>query len=216
MQKIFDNNHAEIAPALSDGEESWYLPIFGVYHPKKPTQIRAVFDSSAKYDNTSLNDVLITGSYLINSLVGVLLRLRKDLVAITADIQQMFYCFVSIPAVATYRLRKAAQSGEETYGSDVLDFVNRTFYVDDGLMSLPTASETIDLMKRTQETLMKEGNLRLHKIASNNQDVMNAFSQDDIASHLKDIDLGVSEAPMQRSLGLYWNLQNDSFTYRVS
>ena len=26
----------------------WYLPHFGVYHPKKPTPIRVVFDSSAK------------------------------------------------------------------------------------------------------------------------------------------------------------------------
>lgn len=64
------------------------------YHPKKPTQIRVVFDSSAKYDNVSLNDVLMNGPDLINSLHGVLLRFRKDLVAITADIQQMFYCFV--------------------------------------------------------------------------------------------------------------------------
>lgn len=120
------------------------------------------------------------------------------------------------PAVATYGLRKAAQSGEEVYGSDVVNFVIRNFYVDDGLVSLPTASDAIDLMKRTQEALMEEGNLRLHKIASNSQDVMNAFSEDDKASHLKDIDLGVSEAPMQRSLGLYWNLQSDSFTYRTS
>ncbi|VDI42553.1 Hypothetical predicted protein [Mytilus galloprovincialis] len=111
------------------------------------------------------------------------------------------------PAVATYGLNKTAQSGKETYESDVLDLVNRNFYVDQGLMSLPIASESIDLMKRTQETLMKEGNLRLYQIATNNQDAMNAFSQDDIVSHLKDIDLGVSEAPMQRSLGLYWNLQ---------
>lgn len=36
----------------------------------------------------------MTGPDLINSLLGVLLRFRKDLVAITADIQQMFYCFV--------------------------------------------------------------------------------------------------------------------------
>lgn len=79
---------------MTDGEEAWYLPIFGVYHPKKPTQIRVVFDSSAKCDNVSLNDVLMTGPDLINSLLGVLLRFRKDLVAITADIQQMFYCFV--------------------------------------------------------------------------------------------------------------------------
>nr|XP_034339039.1 uncharacterized protein LOC117693077 [Crassostrea gigas] len=194
----------------------------------------------------------MTGPDMINTLLGVLLRFRKDLVAITADIQQMFYCFVvsekhrnflrffwyenndpekelveyrmrvhvfgnsPSPAVATYGLRKAAQSGEEVYGFDVVNFVIRNFYVDDGVVSLPTASDAIDLMKRTQESLMEEGNLRLHKIASNSQDVMNAFSEDDKASHLKDIDLGVSEAPMQRSLGLYWNLQSDSFTYRTS
>ena len=46
MQKVLDNNHAEIAPPLEEKEECWYLPIFGVYHPKKPNQIRVVFDSS--------------------------------------------------------------------------------------------------------------------------------------------------------------------------
>ena len=49
MQKIFDNNHAELAPMLSEGEEAWYLPTFGVYHTRKPGHIRVVFESSAQY-----------------------------------------------------------------------------------------------------------------------------------------------------------------------
>ena len=48
MEKIFENGHAEEAPPLKEEEERWYLPTFGVYHPKKPGQIRAVFDSSAQ------------------------------------------------------------------------------------------------------------------------------------------------------------------------
>ena len=32
----------------------WYLPHFGVYHPRKPDQIRVVFDSSAEYQGVSL------------------------------------------------------------------------------------------------------------------------------------------------------------------
>lgn len=36
MQKVFDHDQAELAPPLSEGEERWYLPIFGVYHPQKP------------------------------------------------------------------------------------------------------------------------------------------------------------------------------------
>ncbi|VDI05041.1 Hypothetical predicted protein [Mytilus galloprovincialis] len=48
MEKVLERKHAEIAPPLSQEEERWYLPIFGVYHPRKPDKIRAVFDSSAK------------------------------------------------------------------------------------------------------------------------------------------------------------------------
>lgn len=94
MQRILDNDHAELAPPLQDGQESWYLPSFGVYHPKKTGQIRVVFDSSAQFDGVSLNDVLLSGPDLNNSLLGVLIRFRKDPVAITADIQQMFHCFL--------------------------------------------------------------------------------------------------------------------------
>lgn len=50
MQKILDNEHAELAPYIPAGKERWYLPLFGVYHPRKPDQIRGVFDASAKYE----------------------------------------------------------------------------------------------------------------------------------------------------------------------
>lgn len=52
MSNILDKGFAEEVPPLPDTEECWYLPIFGVYHPKKPSQIHVVFDSSAQ---TSVN-----------------------------------------------------------------------------------------------------------------------------------------------------------------
>ncbi|XP_035985049.1 uncharacterized protein LOC118558666 [Fundulus heteroclitus] len=94
MQKMLDNQHAELAPPRSKDKEAWYLPIFGVYHPQKPGKIRVVFDSSAQFNGVSLNDILLSGPDLNNTLLGVLLRFRKEPVAITADIEQMFYCFV--------------------------------------------------------------------------------------------------------------------------
>ncbi|KAM6948701.1 importin-13-like [Aplochiton taeniatus] len=94
MKKMFDNRHAEVAPLLEENEECWYLPTFGVYHPQKPGSIRVVFDSSAKYFGTSLNGVLLSGPDLNNSLIGVLIRFRKEQVAVIADIQQMFHCFL--------------------------------------------------------------------------------------------------------------------------
>ena len=38
--------------------------------------------------------MLLTGPDLNNSILGVLLRFRKERVAILADIQQMFHCFL--------------------------------------------------------------------------------------------------------------------------
>lgn len=71
----------------------WYLPHFGVYHPKKPDQIRVVFDSSAEFQGVSLNKELLPGPDLMNSLVGVLFRFRKENIAIMCDIEQMFHTF---------------------------------------------------------------------------------------------------------------------------
>ena len=88
------SKHAELAPTLKTNEEHWYLPIFGVYHPKKPTKLRVVFDSSAKFNDVSLNDILLCGPDLTNNLMGVLLRFRKGQIAITADIEQMFFGFI--------------------------------------------------------------------------------------------------------------------------
>ncbi|KAL0168120.1 hypothetical protein M9458_036342, partial [Cirrhinus mrigala] len=93
MQNMIDREHAELAPVLQEGKECWYLPSFGIYHPKKPDQIRIVFDSSAQYEGISLNSVLLKGPDLNNNLLGILIRFRKEKIAVTADIQHMYYCF---------------------------------------------------------------------------------------------------------------------------
>lgn len=94
MEKIFENGHAEVTRPMKKEEERWYLPTFGVYHPKKPGPIHVVCDTSVKYDGVSLSDVLMTGPDLNNTLLGVLTHFRKESVAVTADIQQMFHCFL--------------------------------------------------------------------------------------------------------------------------
>ena len=245
MANIFSSGAAEEAPSISDGRECWYIPIFGVTHPKKPGKVRAVFDSSLVYQGCSLNDVLLSGPNLTNSLLGILLRFRKDRYAIAGDIQQMFYRFFvnddhrdflrfywyqnndpnlplveyrmtvhvfgnrPSPAVATYGLRRAVQGAD----LDVVQFVQRDFYVDDALTSRPSASETIDLMKRTQAVLASEGNIRLHKIVSNDKQVMDAFSAADLGKDMKDLSVGDDSMLLQHSLGLAWDLRSDSFVF---
>ncbi|XP_068238400.1 uncharacterized protein [Palaemon carinicauda] len=69
----------------------WYLPHHGVYNQRKPDEIRVVFDSSAKFSGISLNDQLLQGLDLTNSLIGVLTRFREHQVAFTCDVESMFY-----------------------------------------------------------------------------------------------------------------------------
>ena len=93
MENMLVKNHAELAPPVQEGQEIWYLPIFGVYHPQKPSKIRVVFDSSAKFKSVCLNDVLLKGPDLSNNLIGVLIKFRKEKFAAMADVDQMFFNF---------------------------------------------------------------------------------------------------------------------------
>ncbi|KAK3745741.1 hypothetical protein QZH41_006276 [Actinostola sp. cb2023] len=96
MQKNLDRGHASRVPVdqlTTTPGKVWYLPHFNVYHPRKPDQIRVVFDCSAVFDNESLNEHLLQGPDQLNSLIGVLTRFRKEEVAFTCDIEQMFHSF---------------------------------------------------------------------------------------------------------------------------
>ena len=69
----------------------WYLPHHPVFHPQKPDKVRVVFDCSAKHRGTSLNDQLLQGPDLTNTLVGVLTRFREESVALMSDVEAMFH-----------------------------------------------------------------------------------------------------------------------------
>ena len=64
-----------------------------MYHPEKPNQVRMVFDSSPQFNGVSLNDVLLSGPDLANSLLGVLMLFRIENIRIMTDIQQISLFF---------------------------------------------------------------------------------------------------------------------------
>ena len=74
----------------SSESKEWFLPHHPVLNPNKPGKVRIVMDAAAKHQGISLNDNLLIGPDLLNSLVGVLLRFREFPVAIAADIEAMF------------------------------------------------------------------------------------------------------------------------------
>ena len=94
MNEVFSRGDAEEAPVFAQNDRvKWYIPHHGVYHPKE-NKIRVVFDCSARFKGTSLNDHLLSGPDLTNNLTGVLCRFRRYPYAITCDVEKMFHQFV--------------------------------------------------------------------------------------------------------------------------
>ncbi len=100
------------------------------------------------------------------------------------------------PAVAIYGLRQAAKGAESELRADVGRLVERDFYMDDGLRSIPSAAVAIDLLKKTQAGLACS-NPKLHKSALNSKD---AFYFEEQASDRRNMDLGKVAVPVQRTL----------------
>ena len=92
IDDLLQKNYAQKVKVEDLGKlATWYLPHHPVFHPQKPDKVRVVFDCSAKYRETSLNDQLLQGPDLTNTLVGVLTRFRQEPVAFMSDIESMFY-----------------------------------------------------------------------------------------------------------------------------
>ncbi|XP_073667523.1 uncharacterized protein [Paramisgurnus dabryanus] len=251
MNETIARGDAEKVPAEeADMNPAWYIPHHGVYHPQKPEKIRVVFDCSAKFQGTSLNDHLLVGPELTNTLVGVLCRFRKGPVAIMCDVERMFHQFhvkeqdqdylrflwwekgdlesqpqiyrmkvhlfgaASSPGCANYGLKHIAAQGHGSFSETSIRFIERNFYVDDGLTSVSTADEAVKLIKEARE-LCSTGRLHLHKFVTNSQEVKASIPQEECAQSAVDHDLALGELHMERALGVKWCIRSDSFQFRI-
>ena len=249
MEEMMVKGDAEPAPKLPEGQTVWYIPHHGVYHPKKPEKLRVVFDCSARFHGVSLNDTLLTGPDLINSLLGVLCRFRKEAVAVICDIEKMFHQFfvppvlrnylrflwweggdlerepqeyqmavhlfgaASSPGCANFGLKYLARQHKDDYPS-ASAFIEKNFYVDDGLTSVPSIEEAKKLIVEAQE-LCRGGGLRLHKFNSNEREVLDSVDPSERAVTNEPLDLGLNATPTERALGIQWSLQHDTFSFNV-
>ena len=243
MNGFISRGEAELVPKadLESGEgSSWYLPHHGVIH-RKTNKLRCVFDCSSEYKGLSLNDTLLQGPDLNNSLLGVLMRFREKPVAVCCDIEKMYHRFYvtpefrdymrffwldsndeiqtyrmcvhifgarSSPSCAKYGLNRIAQEHGSSYPL-AQKFIQRNFYVDDGLCSVDNIDQAIQLLNDTK-SICSKGNLRVHKLLSNQTEVLEAFPQEDVNLDLtQDVQLLNTE----RALGMLWSLSSDSFRY---
>lgn len=254
IQDMVDKGYAERVStedlSRSDGAV-WYLPHHGVTNVNKPDKLRVVFDCSAKFHDQSLNDQVMQGPTLINSLVAVLLRFRQDSIALMADIESMFHqvrvtpsdrdvlrflwwpkdnmdkkpdefrmCVhlfggVWSPSCANFALKRTADDNSHEFSDEVIECVRRNFYVDDFLKSVSSPDRAVELIKDIT-SLLTRGGFRLTKWLCNNREVLEMIDNTEKAKGVVGLDLTADRLPIERALGVVWDTETDTFSYRLS
>ena len=226
--------------------KTWYLPHHPVFNPKKPEKTRIVFDCAARFKGVALNKQVMQGPTLMNDLLGVLIRFREGKVGLSADIEAMFHQVLVDPKdrdalrflwwprgdfterPVLYRMTRhlfggvwspscAAFALQETLakGRSASIAATRNFYVDDLLLPTNSVREAVQSVRQLQEDL-KRGGFHLTKWMSNSKEVMALISQQERSTNVKNIDLASDRLPIDRALGVLWNLEDDSLRVAVT
>ena len=122
----------------------------------------------------------------------------------------LFGC-TSSPAVANFCLRYTAKNLTED--SLVKQYIEQSFYVDDGLSSANSVDAASDTLHGTIDELSKY-NIRLHKVMASSEEVLATFPESEIAIGVHDFDN--KQIQSQRTLGILWNPKKDVFKIAVN
>ncbi|KAI2646661.1 NEDD4 family-interacting protein 2 [Labeo rohita] len=121
---------------------------------------------------------------------------------------------VSSPSCACFALRKTAEDNQTNFSPDVIETVNRNFYMDDLLKSLPLEEDAVAMVKDLI-TICSRGGFTLTQWISNSREVLQSIPVELRSQTLKELDLAKDELPVDRALGLQWCIEMDSFKFKV-
>ncbi|XP_060763802.1 uncharacterized protein LOC132872763 [Neoarius graeffei] len=121
----------------------------------------------------------------------------------------------SSPGCANFGLKHIAATGRSSVSQDTVRFIQRNFYVDDGLTSTETKDQAIQLVKEARD-LCNMGKLHLHKFVSNCKEVLDTIPEKERAEGTKDLDLAFGGSQVERALGVQWCVASDQFQFKVA
>ena len=93
IEEYLEKNYIRrVPPDEPTPTEEWLLPHFPVVRADRTTtKTRIVFDASAKFQGKSLNSEALPGPKLQADMFSILVRFRKELVALVGDVSQMYH-----------------------------------------------------------------------------------------------------------------------------
>ena len=197
---------------------------------KSTTKTRIVFDASARFNDLSLNDIVLQGLKLQSDLFAVLRRFRRDPVALMCDIKEMYLQIKLKPEDQPYHrfLWRDLETGREP---DVFEFnrvvfgvisspfqaefgaqeharrhltdtetVLKSTYMDDSMDSVPSVKAAVELYSQLSQ-LWKSAGKYARKWLSNKPEVLQFLPSADCAT---EVDLDRGELPPIKTLGVLW------------
>ena len=120
----------------------------------------------------------------------------------------------SSPGCANFALKTTADDNEAEFGTAAARFLRNDFYVDDGLKSVSTIEEAVELI-RNAKIMCSKGGFHLHKFLSNNKEVIRSIPESERAAGMNKMDLDLDSLPIERTLGVYWCIESDCFEFRI-
>ena len=118
------------------------------------------------------------------------------------------------PSCASFALKKCAKDNAEAFDSETISTVNRNFYVDDCLKSVASLDKAVKLVGELRE-LLSRGGFRLTKWVSNSREVLRSIPETELAKGVKTLDLDQERLPAERTLGVLWRVETDSYGFDV-
>ena len=117
------------------------------------------------------------------------------------------------PSCCNFAMRRTADDNQ--CSDDAARVVHRNFYVDDCLVSLSQEEQAIELAAEVK-SLLQKGGFHLTKWLSNNPRVLQSIPKEDQGKQVSGLDLNHEALPVERALGMRWDIEQDCFTYKIS
>ena len=118
----------------------------------------------------------------------------------------------SSPSCANFALKKRAQDNKADFNPETIRTVQRNFYVDDCLTSVPTEDAAVTLADQLRE-LLARGGFKLTKCLSNSKRVLESLPESERSAKVKGLDF--DKLPVQRALGVQWNVSSHTFGFSI-
>jgi len=113
-----------------------------------------------------------------------------------------------------FKWKKTAEDNRKYFNAETIDTVNRNFYVDDCVKSVASTDEAMQLVDQLP-ALLRTGGFWLTRWLNNRRQVLASVRKSDRAPSVKSLNLDLEKLPIDCALGMQWDTEQDTFSFRT-